>query len=517
MNEPEMPVANKENVPTIGLIKPIISNDELECPLCKGKGKLSQVDFFEKLGVKDSVRIAELSAENAMQKMHDTLWLKHEQQMDKSIAGAKEQYIKEISKLKAEIDQFKTAKEQVNSNHDQELELAKEAQRLEDDLAKQTEIKKLSEAYESQKKQIEESGTDAKTSYLENIGKLKAEIDSLKKMKDQTVEQHVINVEQAKKTQLLEGEAAKQKEMQGIIDANAKYKAKITQMEDASKVAISLAVQEAKDKSAQEVEALKKSSMDAGTELAMLKAAVENFPDVKKNEVDKAVLDYQARLNGLELNLNTSEKAVKQLEEENKGLHEKMQSTARQGAIEERAFETMAKEISGIFVSDKLHKNGDYLVQLKKLDGTVDEASTLVIDNKDKGRIDEKDVRKLVRDAKIHKSALAALVVKDSDSFGNKDSQNRFQTIDDVCIIRTTKEWFERDLDFLRPMMAKQSELGPDFVSKNESAISRVKSVIIDVDTIAKSIGTALVHLTKANNNVEEYKNKIVNICSEVV
>jgi hypothetical protein len=62
----------------------------------------------------------------------------------------------------------------------------------------------------------------------------------------------------------------------------------------------------------------------------------------------------------------------------------------------------------------------------------------MVIDNKDKATVAEADVRKLVRDARERKLAIAALVTRDESQLRQADRQRRWAQEDGVWLLRST-------------------------------------------------------------------------------
>jgi hypothetical protein len=66
---------------------------------------------------------------------------------------------------------------------------------------------------------------------------------------------------------------------------------------------------------------------------------------------------------------------------------------------------------AGICVSDKLGKNGDYLLAYRDASGAAIEPR-LLIDNKDKAAITEGDIRKLIHDAKERRAPVGVIVTK---------------------------------------------------------------------------------------------------------
>jgi hypothetical protein len=76
-----------------------------------------------------------------------------------------------------------------------------------------------------------------------------------------------------------------------------------------------------------------------------------------------------------------------------------MSKVARRGKLEEMCFEEEARTWAGISISEKLPRNGDFILADRVPCGTALEPR-LLVDNKNKDAVAESDIVKLVRDAK---------------------------------------------------------------------------------------------------------------------
>ena len=90
---------------------------------------------------------------------------------------------------------------------------------------------------------------------------------------------------------------------------------------------------------------------------------------------------------------------VAQLRERNQELEGEMSKVARVGKREEMDFAEEARTWAGVWISDKLPRNGDFILSYRAPNGDPTEPKIL-IDNKDKSVIAESDIDKLVRDAR---------------------------------------------------------------------------------------------------------------------
>ena len=141
---------------------------------------------------------------------------------------------------------------------------------------------------------------------------------------------------------------------------------------------------------------------------------------------------------------------IGELRERNQELESEMMKVARVGKREEMDFADEVRTWAGIHISDKLLKNGDYLLAFRDPSGKALEPR-LLIDNKDKAAITESDIRKLVRDAKERHTPVGVIVTKDETQLRQVDRECRWAQEDGTWVLRTTRSWLRRDLDVLRP------------------------------------------------------------------
>lgn len=250
-------------------------------------------------------------------------------------------------------------------------------------------------------------------------------------------------------------------------------------------------------------------------ELAELKAASLQAESKERNAVEKATLESKGELGLVRTQLQTALHNLAQVESARAELEKRLSATAVQGRVEEQAFESEVATIPGIWIGEKLKKMGDYLIRLRGPNGEPVETSTLVVDNKDKDKFTSGDIDKLVRDAQHHKSGLAALVASDETCLRREDMERRFEVISGVSVLRTTRQWFARDLDLIRPLMRKQADEGPEFMKRNQSLAATVQSYFKEVDAVDDSLRLAEQHLAKARKDLGSYKQKMVNACEQ--
>jgi hypothetical protein len=86
-----------------------------------------------------------------------------------------------------------------------------------------------------------------------------------------------------------------------------------------------------------------------------------------------------------------------------------MSKAARREKLEELSFEDEVRTWAGICVSEKLARNGDYLLAFRDPGGAPLEPR-LLVDNKDKAVVTEGDIKKLIRDAKERRAPVGVVV-----------------------------------------------------------------------------------------------------------
>ncbi len=181
---------------------------------------------------------------------------------------------------------------------------------------------------------------------------------------------------------------------------------------------------------------------------------------VQKSDLNRRVEDYL--------------REVAQLRERNQELEGQMAKVSRIGKREEMDFVDEARTWAGICISEKLPKNGDFLLSYRDASGAPLEPRMLV-DNKDKSVISEADIDKLVRDARERSIAVAVLVARTEDQLRQVDRDCRFARKDGIWILRSTRQSLPRDLNVLRPLLEQMRIHGSDFLERNAALADEVR------------------------------------------
>jgi hypothetical protein len=224
-----------------------------------------------------------------------------------------------------------------------------------------------------------------------------------------------------------------------------------------------------------------------------LQAKTALFEQQKTVELEKLKTQLQGKITAKETdNGDLSRKVeaylreISDLRTKNQTLEVEMSKVARVGRKEEIDFAEEVQTWPGIWLSEKLKKYGDYILAYRDPSGEALEPR-MVIDNKDKQGVTEEDVDKLIRDTKEHETPIAALVAKDETQLRTLDKDCRWGSKDGVWILRTTRQWFHRDLE-IKPLFEKMRTEGHDFLSRNSLLAGQICETFEDIDQMEKEL-----------------------------
>jgi predicted nuclease with TOPRIM domain len=204
---------------------------------------------------------------------------------------------------------------------------------------------------------------------------------------------------------------------------------------------------------------------------------------------------------------------VAQLRERNHQLETEMAKVARVGKLEEISFEEEARTWAGIVVSEKLPRNGDFILAYRDPSGAPLEPCILV-DNKDKSTISEGDVRKLIRDCKERRSPVGIIVAREESQLRQHDRERRWgQQEDGVWILRTTRHWLPRDLEVLKPVFERMRTEGPDFLQRNSALADEVRRTFVDLDDVEKELKKAAKAIDTVSDLTAKYRSRLQALC----
>ena len=253
--------------------------------------------------------------------------------------------------------------------------------------------------------------------------------------------------------------------------------------------------------------------------IAELEAAQSLADEQKTAEVAKAKAELESALSSEKAKANDLARQGKDylqeignLRERNQELEAEMAKVARVGKKEEVDFADEARSWPGIWIGDKLPRNGDYLMAFADAAGNALEPG-MVVDNKDKATVAEADIRKLVRDARERRLAVAALVTRDESQLRQADRQRRWGQEDGVRLLRSTRAWLPRDLEVLRPVFEQMRAEGPDFLQKNAVLAEEVRRTFADIDEIEGQLKKAGAAIEKAQALTAKYRARLAGLC----
>ncbi len=200
------------------------------------------------------------------------------------------------------------------------------------------------------------------------------------------------------------------------------------------------------------------------------------------------------------------------LRKRNQELEVEMSKVVRIGRLEEMDFAAEVSCWPGISISQKLPKNGDFILAYRDPSGATLEPRMLV-DCKDKTAITEPDIKKLIRDAKDRQILVGVIVAKNDTQLRQVDRECRWAQEDGTWILRTTRNWFRRDFDVLRPFLERMWTEGTDFLQKNAAVGEEVRRTLIDLDEVEKELKKAGKAIETATVLTSRYKIRLRGIC----
>jgi hypothetical protein len=201
-----------------------------------------------------------------------------------------------------------------------------------------------------------------------------------------------------------------------------------------------------------------------------------------------------------------------ELRQRNHELEAQMSKVSRIGKKEELDFADEVKTWAGMGISEKLPKNGDYLLAFRDPSGASLEPH-LLVDNKDKAAITEIDIKKLIRDAKCRNTPVAVIVSKDETQLRQLDRERRWTQKDGIWVLRTTRSWFRRDLDVLRPLLERMRTEGADFLHKNAALAEEVRRTLVDLDEVEKELKKAAKAIDTTTGLTSKYRVRLQGLC----
>jgi hypothetical protein len=206
---------------------------------------------------------------------------------------------------------------------------------------------------------------------------------------------------------------------------------------------------------------------------------------------------------------------VAELRNRNHELETEMAKVARVGKLEEVSFAEEARTWAGICVSEKLPRNGDFILAYRDPSGAPLEPR-IVVDNKDKATVSEGDIKKLIRDAKERRCPVGVIVAREESQLRQLDRDQRWGQQDGIWILRTTRHWLPRDLDVLKPVFERMRTEGPNFLQKNSALAEEVRRTFVDLDEVEKHLKKAAHAIETVSGMTAKYRGRLQALCDGV-
>ena len=265
-------------------------------------------------------------------------------------------------------------------------------------------------------------------------------------------------------------------------------------------------------------------------ELHTLGGRLKEFESAARVADERKALDVQRVRAELENRLHSGEsqredlnrrvedyfREITQLRERNQELETEMAKVAHVGKLEEVSFADEARTWAGISVSEKLPKNGDFLLAYRDPSGAPAQPKMLV-DNKDKTAVTESDLDKLVRDAKERNVPVGIIIAKEDSQLRQVDKETRWGQKNGVWILRTTRQWLPRDLDVLKPLFERMRTQGSDFLERNAALSDEVRRTFSDLDRIEAEFRKATKAISSASGLFAKFRGRLQELCESAV
>jgi predicted nuclease with TOPRIM domain len=207
---------------------------------------------------------------------------------------------------------------------------------------------------------------------------------------------------------------------------------------------------------------------------------------------------------------------IGEVREKNQLLEAELAKVARIGKREEMTFEEEVRTWAGVWISDKLPRNGDFILAYRAPNGDPLEPRIL-IDNKDKSTIAESDIDKLVRDARERSIQIAALVAREEHQLRQVDRDSRWSRMGEVWVLRSTRQWIARDLDLLKPIFERMRAQGFNLLEKNAALSEELRRTFPEIDRIEKELGKAAKAIQSVSALVVRYRDRLRDLCETAI
>lgn len=235
-----------------------------------------------------------------------------------------------------------------------------------------------------------------------------------------------------------------------------------------------------------------------------------------RNELETTIRSEQSSKEDIHRRVEECLSELSRFRSRNVELEAEVSKAAKRGKLEELSFEQEVQTWPGISIGPKLAKNGDFVLAFRDSSGAATEPK-LLIDNKNKTTIAESDIRKLVSDAKQRRAAVAVLVASDESQLRQGDRDCRWSQNDGIWLLRTTRQWFRRDLDVLRPVLESMRKQGADFLQTNTVIAEEVRRSLVNLDDVERELAKATKAIDSATMLTGKYRARLRVLCENAM
>jgi hypothetical protein len=137
----------------------------------------------------------------------------------------------------------------------------------------------------------------------------------------------------------------------------------------------------------------------------------------------------------------------------------------------------------------------------------------MVVDNKDKEKVAEEDVKKLIRDCKERNLPVGVIVTREEIQLRQADRECRWGQEDGIWLLRSTRARLQSDLEVLKPVFERMRVEGADFLQKNAALAEEIRRTFIDLDEIEKELKKAGTAIDKAKTATTSYRTRLTGLC----
>ncbi|HWY52938.1 MAG TPA: hypothetical protein VNZ03_00640 [Terriglobales bacterium] len=201
-----------------------------------------------------------------------------------------------------------------------------------------------------------------------------------------------------------------------------------------------------------------------------------------------------------------------QLRERTQELEIELSKVARLGRREELDFADEARTWAGICVSEKLPRNGDFILSFRDLSGVPVEPRIL-IDNKDKAIVGDNDIDKLVRDARERSIPVAVLVARSEDQLRQVDREVDSSRTETCGYCAGPASGFPVIWTCSSPSLNECASMGLISWRKNAAVDDQVRRTFGDIDRIESDLKKAAKAITSVSGLVAKYRSRLQELC----